>query len=83
MTPDFSYRLAPEHKYPAAVEDCEKAAVHFLTKTCTTYGVDPHKVVIMGDSAGGNLTAVTIQRLRKLDVPQPKVRLLFSVQAMR
>ncbi|XP_078498941.1 arylacetamide deacetylase-like 4 [Lissotriton helveticus] len=56
------YRLSPEHRYPAHYEDCFKATVHFL-KTAEDYGVDPSRVIISGDSAGGTLAAAVCQGL--------------------
>ncbi|NWY68922.1 ADCL4 protein, partial [Erithacus rubecula] len=56
------YRLAPEHKYPAAYEDCLSATLHFL-QHLQHYGVDPARVTVCGDSAGGNLAAAVSQSL--------------------
>ncbi|KAJ7412415.1 hypothetical protein WISP_97148 [Willisornis vidua] len=56
------YRLAPEHKYPAAYEDCLNATQHFL-QHLELYGVDPARVTVCGDSAGGNLAAAVSQTL--------------------
>lgn len=49
-----SYRLAPRHQFPAAVEDV-KAAVRFLRANATKYGIDPEHIGAMGGSAGGHL----------------------------
>jgi len=57
------YRLAPEHPYPAALDDVT-AAVHWMFRHAQDLGCDPHRIGIAGDSAGGNLAAVTALRLR-------------------
>ncbi|MBT9331459.1 alpha/beta hydrolase [Paracidobacterium acidisoli] len=57
------YRLAPEHRFPAAVEDSE-AAVLYVLDHAAEFSADPHAVLVSGDSAGGNLAAVVALRLR-------------------
>ena len=52
------YRLAPEHRYPAAVEDADLAVAWATGHGAAQLGFDPARVAIGGDSAGGNLSAV-------------------------
>jgi acetyl esterase len=51
------YNLAPEHKFPEPVEDCYCALIWTLKKSYK-YGCDPSRLIVCGDSAGGNLSAV-------------------------
>jgi monoterpene epsilon-lactone hydrolase len=67
------YRLAPEHPFPAAVEDGAAAYVGLLESGCR-----PGRVVIAGDSAGGGLAMATALRLRDLGRPLPASLVAFS-----
>lgn len=51
------YRLAPQHKFPAQIEDA-KCAVRFLRAHAAEYGLDPNRIVALGSSAGGHLAAL-------------------------
>jgi acetyl esterase len=57
------YRLSPEHKFPAAFDDCQWA-VRWVHEHAEEIGADSTRIAVAGDSAGGNLTAVTAQQLR-------------------
>ncbi len=61
------YRLAPEHRFPAAVEDA-MAAVREAAQHTATFGIDPAKLAVCGDSAGATLVAVACQTLRGSNV---------------
>jgi acetyl esterase len=62
------YRLAPEHPFPAAVEDAY-AATEWVSEHGGEFGLDTDKLAVTGDSAGGNLAAVVSQMARDRDGP--------------
>ncbi len=69
----INYRLAPEHPFPAALEDALSAYQWLLIQ-----GFDPARVVIAGDSAGGGLTLATIAALRDAAEPLPACAVCIS-----
>ena len=70
------YRRAPEHRAPAAVEDAY-AGYLWAREHAAELGADPARVVVGGDSAGGNLAAVVAQRARNENAPPPVLQLLL------
>jgi len=72
---NVSYRLAPEHPAPAAIEDLEDAYAQVVVRA-SELKVDVTQVIVAGGSAGGGLAALLCQRLRKLKVPQPRMQVL-------
>lgn len=69
----IEYRLAPEHPFPAALDDAVFTYQWLLEK-----GFKPHKIVIGGDSAGGGLTLATMVKLRMDSLPQPLAAFCLS-----
>ncbi len=73
------YRLAPEHPFPAAVEDAF-AATTYVLEHAREFGIEDGQIAIGGESAGGNLAAVTALKLRESGAPPLTFQLLVYPQ---
>lgn len=71
IVPD--YRLAPEHRHPAALEDCVRAYQAVLGE-----GVQANRIILAGDSAGGGLAVATALKLKELGLAMPAGMVLLS-----
>lgn len=70
------YRLAPQHKFPAGLEDCI-SAYDWALKNADTYGAPSGRASIGGDSMGGNFSAIIAQEATRRGMPAPDLQLLL------
>lgn len=68
-----NYRLAPEHPFPAGIDDAQAVYAALLGM-----GISPSQLAVSGDSAGGGLSLALMLRLRDRSLPQPAAAILFS-----
>ncbi|NXX91953.1 ADCL4 protein, partial [Centropus bengalensis] len=71
------YRLSPEYTYPDQTLDCLTATLHFL-RTADTHGVDPNRIIVCGDSAGGTFaTSICQELVNRQDIPKIRAQVLI------
>jgi acetyl esterase len=70
------YRLSPDCKFPVPLEDCYKATVN-LFRRAKEFGLDPHRLAVAGDSAGGNLAAAVAMKARDQSGPRIHLQVLI------
>ncbi|XP_056468140.1 arylacetamide deacetylase [Gadus chalcogrammus] len=79
MVLSVEYRLAPAHHFPVPYEDVYSVVKHFLQEeVLARYSVDPGRIAVSGDSAGGNLAAAVSQQLRQ----DPDQKIQLKIQAL-
>ena len=78
MVVAVDYRLAPEHPFPAGIDDAV-AAVRWLHAHASQLGIDPQRIAVAGDSAGGTIATVVAWQLRHSDITLCHQLLLYPV----
>jgi acetyl esterase len=73
-----AYRLAPEHRFPAAVDDA-LASFRWAAHQAADLAIDPRRIAVAGDSAGGNLAAVVARLAARDEVPPAAQLLVYPV----
>ena len=76
LVASVDYRLAPEHRFPAALDDCD-AATRWVAANAARLGADPERLAIGGDSAGGNISCGVAFRARERGAPAICFQLLI------
>ena len=76
------YRLAPENKFPAALDDALESLL-WVQKNAVKLGVDPDRIAVAGDSAGGNLSAALCLKAKDLHLKLPRLQVLIYPSAGR
>ncbi|CAD5112676.1 DgyrCDS1897 [Dimorphilus gyrociliatus] len=78
FTVSLDYKMAPEHKYPGPEDDCE-AAIVYLMKNAKIFKIDPKKIMVGGDSAGGHLSIQMAHRFVNRPDHLPSLRSIISI----
>lgn len=78
FTVSIDYKMAPENKYPGPENDCE-AAIVYLMKNAKTFKIDPTKIIVGGDSAGGHLALQVAHRFMDRSDNLPSLRAIVPI----